>query len=112
NTSLSTLARLLRQLQRGALSEADRRQSVLNKALFDFVQPSCGIYLLFCLHPQAHSRSYTASTLQMAVDSKTIRHKRKQTFLKAPSKESGELRLFALDDVVSGRKERTIESLK
>ncbi|CAD7945638.1 unnamed protein product [Amoebophrya sp. A120] len=97
NTSLSTLTRLLRQMQKGKLNEADKRQSVLNKALFDFVQPSCGIFLIFCVNPLLHSLCYTTSTLQMAVDCKTIKQKRKQTFLKASSKETGELRIFALD---------------
>lgn len=73
NTSLSSLSRLFRQLQKGALSESDKRQSVLNRALFDYVQPSCGIFLLFCVSPLARSVCHTTSTLQMAEESKTIR---------------------------------------
>lgn len=105
NTSLSSLARLLRQLQKGSLNEADKRQSVLNKALFDYVQPTCGIFLIFCVNPLAYSVQHTASTLQMATDSKSIRHRRKTTFLKTSSRSNPqEMKLFALDYDSKGSK--------
>eukprot|EP00397_Hematodinium_sp_SG-2012_P024510 GEMP01025531.1.p1 GENE.GEMP01025531.1~~GEMP01025531.1.p1 ORF type:complete len:399 (+),score=70.33 GEMP01025531.1:472-1668(+) len=83
NASLSSLIRLFRQLQLGDLRETERRQSVLNKLIFDYVQPSCGIWILFCISREAEYRDYTLSTLQLASDSRNIRlAQQKQTFLK------------------------------
>lgn len=54
------------------LPESERRQSVLNKMIFDYVQPSCGLWLLFCISREEEYREYTASTLQLATDSRKM----------------------------------------
>jgi len=83
NASLASLIRLLRQLQRGELHESERRQSVLNKLIFDYVQPTCGIWLIFCISQAKDHRDHTVSTLQLASDSKNIRlAPQKHTFMK------------------------------
>lgn len=83
NVSLASLVRLFRQLQQGELKETERRQSVLNKMIFDYVQPTCGIWLLFCVAQEEEYRDYTFSTLQLASDSRNIRlTQQKQTFMK------------------------------
>jgi len=51
NTSLSSLNRLLRKLQTNSLDESERRQSVLNKCLWEYLRPGCGISLIFCVSP-------------------------------------------------------------
>lgn len=83
NSSLASLVRLLRQLQRGELHESERRQSVLNKLVFDYVQPTCGIWLIFCISQLKEHREHTVSTLQLATDSRNIRlAPQKHTFMK------------------------------
>jgi hypothetical protein len=83
NSSLASLIRLLRQLQRGELHESERRQSVLNKLIFDYVQPTCGIWLIFCISQAKEHRDHTVSTLQLASDSKNIKlAPQKHTFMK------------------------------
>lgn len=110
NASLASLVRLLRQLQAGELHESERRQSVLNKLLFDYVQPSCGIWLIFCISQEEEHRDYTVSTLQLASDSRNIRlAAQKHTFMKYdgelvqinPSRNPGEFqRREALQDLM------------
>eukprot|EP00397_Hematodinium_sp_SG-2012_P008453 GEMP01008513.1.p1 GENE.GEMP01008513.1~~GEMP01008513.1.p1 ORF type:complete len:642 (+),score=137.64 GEMP01008513.1:723-2648(+) len=86
NASLTSLIRLFRQLQEGELRESDRRQSVLNKLIFDYVQPSCGIWLIFCVSCEQEHRESTSSTLQLATDSRNIRlWPQKYTFVKLPA---------------------------
>mmetsp|Transcript_87144 Transcript_87144/g.154264 ORF Transcript_87144/g.154264 Transcript_87144/m.154264 type:complete len:731 (-) Transcript_87144:93-2285(-) len=85
NTSLSSLNRLLRKLQTGALDESERRQSVLNKCLWEYLRPGCGIALIFCASPLLQHRTTTLSTLAMATDSKLINSQRKSQFIQLPS---------------------------
>eukprot|EP00927_Polykrikos_kofoidii_P029272 TRINITY_DN25348_c0_g1_i3.p1 TRINITY_DN25348_c0_g1~~TRINITY_DN25348_c0_g1_i3.p1 ORF type:complete len:667 (+),score=118.55 TRINITY_DN25348_c0_g1_i3:27-2003(+) len=77
NTSLSSLNRLLRKLQTGSLDESERRQSVLNKCLWEYLRAGCGIALIFCVSPLLRHRAASLSTLSMATDSKLIRSKRR-----------------------------------
>lgn len=81
NTSLSSLNRLLRKLQTNTLNESERRQSVLNKVLWDYVRGGCGISLIFCCSPLLKHRTVSLSTLAMATDSKLMNNKRKQQYL-------------------------------
>jgi len=81
NTSLSALNRLFRKLQTNSLNESERRQSVLNKCLWDYLQPGCGISLIFCISPLKKHQPTTLSTIAMATDSKTITAKRKSRFV-------------------------------
>jgi len=76
NASLSTLNRLLRRLQTNSLNESERRQSVLNKCLWEYLRPGCGIALIFCVSPLLKHRLVTQSTLGMAMDCKLIRNRR------------------------------------
>jgi len=85
NTSLSSLNRLLRKLQKGVLDESERRQSVLNKCLWEYLRPGCGIALIFCASPLLQHRTTTLSTLAMATDSKLINSHRKSQFIQLPS---------------------------
>mmetsp|Transcript_72950 Transcript_72950/g.117615 ORF Transcript_72950/g.117615 Transcript_72950/m.117615 type:complete len:759 (-) Transcript_72950:51-2327(-) len=85
NTSLSSLNRLLRKLQTGSLDESERRQSVLNKCLWEYLRPGCGIALIFCASPLLRHRTMTLSTLAMATDSKLIHSQRKSQFIHIPS---------------------------
>lgn len=84
NTSLSSLNRLLRKLQTGSLDESERRQSVLNKCLWEYLRPGCGVALIFCASPLLRHRAATLSTLSMATASKTIQSQRKSQFLQFP----------------------------
>ncbi|CAK0893251.1 unnamed protein product [Prorocentrum cordatum] len=86
NTSLSSLNRLLRKLQTNSLDESERRQSVLNKCLWEYLRPGCGIAMVFCVSPLAKHRSTTLSTLAMATDSKLIRSQRKSHYVQIPDK--------------------------
>lgn len=81
NTSLCSLNRLLRKLQMGCLEESERRQSVLNKCLWEYLRPGCGIALIFCVSPLLAHRSASLSTLAMATDSKAIHSQRKSQFI-------------------------------
>lgn len=81
NTSLSSLNRLLRKLQTNSLDESERRQSVLNKCLWEYLRPGCGISLIFCVSPLLKHRCTSLSTLSMATDSKTIHSRRKAQFI-------------------------------
>mmetsp|Transcript_38147 Transcript_38147/g.89464 ORF Transcript_38147/g.89464 Transcript_38147/m.89464 type:complete len:736 (+) Transcript_38147:103-2310(+) len=85
NTSLSSLNRLLRKLQTNTLDESERRQSVLNKCLWEYLRPGCGIALVFCLSPLLKHREVTLSTIAMATDSKSIHSRRKAQFLCMPT---------------------------
>lgn len=85
NTSLSSLNRLLRKLQTGSLDESERRQSVLNKCLWEYLRPGCGVALIFCVSPLLKHRTTTLSTLAMATDSKLIHSQRKSQFIQMPS---------------------------
>ncbi|CAK0848513.1 unnamed protein product [Prorocentrum cordatum] len=85
NTSLSSLNRLLRKLQTGSLDESERRQSVLNKCLWEYLRPGCGIAMVFCVSPLARHRSITLSTLAMATDSKLIHNQRKSHYIQIPA---------------------------
>jgi len=85
NTSLSSLNRLLRKLQTGSLGESERRQSVLNKCLWEYLRPGCGIALVFCASPLLQHRAATLSTLAMATDSKLIQSQRKSQYVNMPS---------------------------
>lgn len=87
NTSLSSLNRLLRKLQTGCLDESERRQSVLNKCLWEYMRPGCGIALIFCVNPLLRHRTITLSTLAMATDSKTINNQRKAQYVQLPGPE-------------------------
>jgi len=84
NTSLSSLNRLLRKLQTGCLDESERRQSVLNKCLWEYLRPGCGITLIFCASSLAQHRAASLSTLAMATDSKLINSTRKSQFIQIP----------------------------
>lgn len=88
NTSLSSLNRLLRKLQTGSLDESERRQSVLNKCLWEYLRPGCGITLIFCASPLAQHRAASLSTLAMATDSKLINSTRKSQFIQIPGHQS------------------------
>lgn len=81
NTSLCSLNRLLRKLQMGCLDESERRQSVLNKCLWEYLRPGCGIALIFCVSPLLQHRSASLSTLAMATDSKAIHSQRKSQYI-------------------------------
>ena len=81
NTSLCSLNRLLRKLQMGCLHESERRQSVLNKCLWDYLRPGCGIALIFCVSPLLQHRGASLSTLSMAMDSKAIHSQRKSQYI-------------------------------
>eukprot|EP00913_Durusdinium_trenchii_P026039 g24430.t1 len=81
NTSLCSLNRLLRKLQMGCLEESERRQSVLNKCLWEYLRPGCGIALIFCVSPLLAHRSASLSTLAMATDRKAIHSQRKSQFI-------------------------------
>lgn len=85
NTSLSSLNRLLRKLQTNSLDESERRQSVLNKCLWEYLRPGCGISLIFCVSPLLKHRAISLSTLAMATDSKLIHSKRKSQFIQMPA---------------------------
>jgi len=84
NTSLSSLNRLLRKLQTGTLDESERRQSVLNKCLWEYLRPGCGISLIFCVNPLLRYRAISLSTLAMATDSKLIQSHRKAQYVQLP----------------------------
>lgn len=84
NTSLSSLNRLLRKLQTNSLNESERRQSVLNTCLWEYLRPGCGIALVFCVSPLAKHREFSFSTLSMALDSKHIHGRRKAQFIQVP----------------------------
>jgi len=84
NTSLSSLNRLLRKLQTGTLDESERRQSVLNKCLWEYLRPGCGISLIFCVNPLLRHRAISLSTLAMATDSKLIQSHRKAQYVQLP----------------------------
>lgn len=84
NTSLSSLNRLLRKLQSNDLDESERRQSVLNKCLWEYLRPGCGIALVFCVSPLMKHRSITLSTLAMATDSKLIHNRRRSQVIQIP----------------------------
>jgi len=88
NTSLSSLNRLLRKLQTGNLDESERRQSVLNKCLWEYLRPGCGITLIFCASALAQHRAASLSTLAMATDSKLINSTRKSQFIQIPGHQS------------------------
>lgn len=92
NTSLSSLNRLLRRLQTGGLDESERRQSVLNKCLWEYLRPGCGISLIFCVNPLLRHRAITLSTLAMATDSKLIHSQRKAQYIQFPTPSPQELR--------------------
>lgn len=85
NTSLSSLNRLLRKLQTGTLDESERRQSVLNKCLWEYMRPGCGIGMIFCVSPLLKHRTITLSTLSMATDSKLIHNQRRAQFIQLPA---------------------------
>lgn len=86
NTSLSSLNRLLRKLQsNGGLDESERRQSVLNKCLWEYLRPGCGIALIFCVSPLMKHRVITLSTLAMATDSKLIHNRRRSQVIQIPT---------------------------
>lgn len=68
----------------GSLDESERRQSVLNKCLWEYLRPGCGIALIFCVSPVARHRSIALSTLAMATDSKLIRSRRRSQFVAMP----------------------------
>ncbi|CAK0860792.1 unnamed protein product [Prorocentrum cordatum] len=85
NTSLSSLNRLLRKLQTGSLDGSERRQSVLNKCLWEYLRPGCGIAMIFCVSPLVRHRAITLSTLAMATDSKLIRSQRKSHYIQIPA---------------------------
>lgn len=84
NTSLSSLNRLLRKLQTGSLGESERRQSVLNKCLWEYLRPGCGIALIFCVSPLLEHQAMALSTLSMATDSKLIHSRRKSQYIHLP----------------------------
>ncbi|CDU19439.1 kinesin-like protein, putative [Plasmodium yoelii] len=80
NSSLSSLNKMLRKMQMGNLDESDKRQSVLCKVLFNYIQKTCGVCLIFCFNPTLSQKSLTSSTLTMANECKKIKSKRKQLF--------------------------------
>ncbi|SBT30519.1 kinesin-like protein, putative [Plasmodium ovale wallikeri] len=41
----------------GNLDESDKRQSVLCKVLFNYIQKTCGVCLIFCFNPQMSQKS-------------------------------------------------------
>lgn len=84
NTSLSSLNRLLRKLQTNSLDESERRQSVLNKCLWEYLRPGCGIALIFCVNPLFRHRATSLSTLSMATASKLIHSRRKSQYIQVP----------------------------
>ncbi|PFH35682.1 hypothetical protein BESB_053330 [Besnoitia besnoiti] len=81
NASISTLNRLIRKMQTGTLDESDRRQSALNRVLFDYLQPECGVCMLFCINPEASELQVSLSTLSIASESRLIPCWRRQYFL-------------------------------
>lgn len=89
NTSLSSLNRLLRKLQSNGLDESDRRQSVLNKCLWEYLRPGCGIALIFCVSPLLRHRATSLSTLSMATASKLIRSRRTSQYIQLPAPGQG-----------------------
>ncbi|CAD2098646.1 kinesin-like protein, putative [Plasmodium vinckei brucechwatti] len=89
NSSLSSLNKMLRKMQvllskltlvMGNLDESDKRQSVLCKVLFNYIQKTCGVCLIFCFNPTLSQKNLTSSTLIMASECKKIKSKRKQLF--------------------------------
>lgn len=88
NSSLTSLNKMLRKMQMGILNESDKRQSVLCKVLFDYIQKNCGLCLIFCFNPRIDQKCLTSSTLMMAQDCKKIKNKRKQLiYVKTDEKE-------------------------
>jgi hypothetical protein len=85
NNSLSSLNRLLRKLQTNSLDESERRQSVLNKCLWEYLRPGCGIALIFCVSPLFRHRTTSFSTLSMATASKLIHSRRKSQYIQVPA---------------------------
>merc|ERR1719506_1048097 len=85
NTSLSSLNRLLRKLQTNTLDESERRQSVLNKCLWEYLRPGCGISLIFCVSPLFRHRATSFATLSMATASKLIHSRRKCQYIQVPA---------------------------
>ncbi|CEL99952.1 unnamed protein product [Vitrella brassicaformis CCMP3155] len=81
NNSLSSLNRLLRKMQEGSLKESDRRQSVLTRVLYDFLQKDTGLCMVFCLNAGLQQRAASLSTLAMASDSRLIQHTRRQQYI-------------------------------
>mmetsp|Transcript_6571 Transcript_6571/g.12213 ORF Transcript_6571/g.12213 Transcript_6571/m.12213 type:complete len:799 (-) Transcript_6571:104-2500(-) len=94
NTSLSSLNRLLRKLQTGTLDESERRQSVLNKCLWEYLRPGCGISLIFCVNPLLRHRAISLSTLAMASDSKLIQTHRKAQYVQLPPSSNQEQQML------------------
>jgi len=85
NTSLSSLNRLLRKLQTNSLDESERRQSVLNKCLWEYLRPGCGIGMIFCVSPLYRHRATSFTTLSMATASKLIHSRRKSQYIQVPA---------------------------
>jgi len=85
NTSLSSLNRLLRKLQTNSLDESERRQSVLNKCLWEYLRPGCGIGMIFCVSPLYRHRASSFTTLSMATASKLIHSRRKSQYIQVPA---------------------------
>uniref|UniRef100_A0A0G4FH84 Kinesin motor domain-containing protein n=1 Tax=Chromera velia CCMP2878 TaxID=1169474 RepID=A0A0G4FH84_9ALVE len=86
NTSLSTLNRLIRNLQEGKLPQSDKRQSVLNRVLYDALQTKgCGVALVFCISPMNLHTQSSVSTLMMAANCKRIECKRRPHYLFFPT---------------------------
>jgi len=75
---------LLRKLQTNSLDESERRQSVLNKCLWEYLRPGCGIALIFCVNPLLKHRATALSTLSMATASKLITSRRKSQYVMLP----------------------------
>ncbi|CRG93386.1 kinesin-like protein, putative [Plasmodium gallinaceum] len=89
NSSLTSLNKMLRKMQMGNLDESDKRQSVLCKVLFNYIQKTCGVCLIFCFNPKLSQKNLTSSTLIMASDCKKIKSKRKQLiYVKSENKEN------------------------
>ncbi|CRG98465.1 kinesin-like protein, putative [Plasmodium relictum] len=89
NSSLTSLNKMLRKMQMGNLDESDKRQSVLCKVLFNYIQKTCGVSMIFCFNPKLSQKSLTSSTLIMASDCKKIKSKRKQLiYIKSQNKEN------------------------
>lgn len=89
NSSLTSLNKMLRKMQMGMLDESDKRQSVLCKVLYNYIQKTCGVCLIFCFNPKLSQKSLTSSTLIMAYECKKIKSKRKQLiYVKSENKES------------------------
>ncbi|VWU49086.1 kinesin-like protein, putative, partial [Hepatocystis sp. ex Piliocolobus tephrosceles] len=57
NSSLTSLNKMLRKMQMGNLDESDKRQSVLCKVLFNYIQKTCGVCLIFCFNPKLSQKS-------------------------------------------------------